>query len=226
MKILRIFYCYVLLLLLALLLIACTDDSNRVSNTDTSKDNLITSKAKESNDNEESSKADEKELELESAADTEEFVTEKPNKIYTETKDTHLNNANENGRVNPLAKYSSKEIEYARIWLQLGPNQEIDGLYIRHIPAGTPLNPDDETSVNYPENVTQLSGSRLVDGSVTYSSNGDGTINRYLAIPLRWDGVYPAGKKEYTNILKNKKRVKVDIGNNEKIIEIINKMNK
>ncbi|WP_289889940.1 hypothetical protein [Virgibacillus pantothenticus] len=45
---------------------------------------------------------------------------------------------------------------------------------VRHIPAGTPLNPDDETSVNYPEDVIQLVGSRLVDGS-TYSSNVDGT---------------------------------------------------
>ncbi|API92415.1 hypothetical protein KM914_11270 [Virgibacillus pantothenticus] len=66
-------------------------------------------------------------------------------------------------------------MEYARVWLQLGEIKDVDELNVRHIPAGTPLNPDDETSVNYPEDVIQLAGSRLVDGSVTYSSNGDGT---------------------------------------------------
>ncbi|WP_207667471.1 hypothetical protein [Clostridium sp. 1xD42-85] len=42
-------------------------------------------------------------------------------------------------------------MEYARVWLQLGEIKDGDELYVRHIPTGTPLNPDDETSVNYPE---------------------------------------------------------------------------
>lgn len=49
---------------------------------------------------------------------------------------------------------------------ELGPNQDIDELYITHINAGEPINPNDETSANYPEDVVHLSGSRLVDGSV------------------------------------------------------------
>src|SRR5690606_31259373 len=73
----------------------------------------------------------------------------------------------------PLDEYSHEQIEYARVWLQLGPNPDIDELNVLHIPAGTPLNPDDETSANYPEDVIQLAGSRLIDGSVTYSGNGD-----------------------------------------------------
>lgn len=87
---------------------------------------------------------------------------------------------------NVLAAYSSEKIEYARVWLQLGPNQEIDELNVRHIAAGEPINPNDDTSASYPENVTQLAGSRLVDGSVTYHGNGDGTIHVYN-VPLRWD---------------------------------------
>ncbi len=84
------------------------------------------------------------------------------------------------------ADYSPLQIEYARIWLQLGENQQIDELNVRRIPAGALVNPDDHTSARYPEDVTQLAGSRLVDGSVTYSSNGDGTIQVYN-VPLRWE---------------------------------------
>lgn len=119
-----------------------------------------------------------------------------------------------------LSQYSSKQIEYARIWLQLGPNQEIEELNVRYIPAGSPINPDDETSADYPEDVIQLAGSRLIDGSVTYSGNGDGTINLYN-VPLRWDGSYPAGVDFYTDIIDNTKLVYVDTGDDEKIIKLI-----
>ncbi|MFD1863071.1 hypothetical protein [Planococcus chinensis] len=119
-----------------------------------------------------------------------------------------------------LSQYSSEEIEYARVWLQFGPNQDIDGLYVKRIPAGTPLNPDDETSGTYPERVIQLAGSRLVDGSVTYSGNGDGTINVYN-VPLRWDGQYPAGEAFYTEIIENTELVPVDVGEDEEVVRLI-----
>ncbi|SEN94234.1 hypothetical protein SAMN05192533_12911 [Mesobacillus persicus] len=119
-----------------------------------------------------------------------------------------------------LSQYSSEQIEYARVWLQLGPNQELDELNVWHIAAGEPLNPDDETSATYREDVIQLAGSRLIDGSVTYSGNGDGTINVYN-VPLRWDGVYPAGEEFYTEIINNTKLVYVDPGDDKKIIELI-----
>src|SRR5690625_364415 len=51
----------------------------------------------------------------------------------------------------PLAAYSSEQIEYARIWLQLGPNQEIDELNIRQITASETVHSSDETNVKYPE---------------------------------------------------------------------------
>lgn len=122
-----------------------------------------------------------------------------------------------------LSQYSSEEIEYARVWLQLGPNQDIDGLYVKRIPAGTPLNPDDETSGTYSERVIQLAGSRLVDGSVTYSGNGDGTINVYN-VPLRWDGQYPAGEAFYTEIIENTELVPVDVGEDEEVVRLIELM--
>lgn len=119
-----------------------------------------------------------------------------------------------------LSQYSSEQIEYARVWLQLGPNQDIDGLYVRQIPAGTPLNPDDDTSAAYPEDVIQLAGSRLVDGSVTYSGNGDGTVNVYN-VPLRWDGKYPVGEEFYADIIGNTKLVSIDVGEDEDVIQLI-----
>lgn len=127
-----------------------------------------------------------------------------------------------------LSGYSSEKIEYARVWLQLGPNQEIDELNVRHISAGEPINPNDDTSASYPEDVVQLAGSRLVDGSVTYSSNGDGTIHVYN-VPLRWESSADVDKnfmKEYTEgIIKNTKVVDVDPGNDKEIVKLIDIMN-
>ena len=119
-----------------------------------------------------------------------------------------------------LASYSSEQIEYARVWLQLGPNQDIDGLYVKQIPAGTPLNPDDDTSAAYPEDVIQLAGSRLVDGVVTYSSNEDGTLNVYN-VPLRWDGEYPAGEEFYNELIDKTELVAIDVGEDEEVIRLI-----
>lgn len=137
--------------------------------------------------------------------------------IASENSDVNVDNDDSK---NLLSQYSSEQIEYARVWLQLGPNQEIDELNVRKISAGEPINPDDETSANYPEDVIQLAGSRLVDGSVTYSGNGDGTINVYN-VPLRWDGNYPAGEEFYNDIIENTKQVYIETGNDDKIIALI-----
>ncbi|AJD89656.1 hypothetical protein JMA_03390 [Jeotgalibacillus malaysiensis] len=120
-----------------------------------------------------------------------------------------------------LSQYSAQEIEYARVWLQLGPNQDIDGLYVEYIPSGTPLNPKDETSDAYPEDVIQLSGSRLVDGSITYSGNGDGTINVYN-VSKRWDGVYPVEDENfYTDIIEGTEAVYVETGDPDEVKALI-----
>ncbi len=146
-----------------------------------------------------------------------EISTAITNPVVSENSD--VNDDNEDSK-KLLSQYSSEQIEYARVWLQLGPNQEIDELNVRKISAGVPINPDDETSANYPEDVIQLAGSRLVDGSVTYSGNGDGTINVYN-VPLRWDGNYPAGEDFYKDIIENTKQVSIEPGNDEKIIALI-----
>ena len=137
----------------------------------------------------------------------------------TSSVNRELNGANEENK-EILSQYSNNQIEYAQVWLQLGQNQKIDELNILQIPAGTPLNPNDDTSAKYPEDVIQLSGSRLLDGSVTFSRNGDGTINVYN-VPLRWDGQYPAGENFYIDMIKNTKVVYVNPLRDEKIVELI-----
>lgn len=82
--------------------------------------------------------------------------------------------------------YSAQEIEYARVWLNFGANQEVDRVYYEILPAGTPIIPEIEGSAVYPEEVMRLEGSRQVDGAITYSGNGDGTINLYQ-VPYNWN---------------------------------------
>ncbi len=157
------------------------------------------------------------------------FNTNSP-KEQVDTVQKDSSNAKEKGH-SELSKYSSRQIEYARVWLQLGPNQEIDNLYVKQIPKGTLLNPNDDNSIKYPEDVVQLSGSRLVDGVVTYSSNGDGTINVYN-VPLRWYGGSPPPEdidkekvqEEMRNIINNTNKVYIDPNYEEKVIAVIKKI--
>lgn len=198
----KIFYLSVAILLLA----GCGGNANEESATDASEDNSISESAeKDTTEPEENVSTNEEEADQE-----DEVSIEK-----SDREDTTTDSDEES-----LSQYSNEQIEYARIWLQLGANQEIDGLYVQEIPAGTPLNADDETSAAYPEDVIQLAGSRLVDGSVTYSGNGDGTINVYN-VPLRWDGQYPAGEDFYKAIIENTELVAVDTGDDEEVIRLI-----
>ncbi|MFP7477504.1 hypothetical protein [Terribacillus saccharophilus] len=238
-------YSYAALSLLVLVLAGCASNTNGSSEED-SKENLTAASASvqqnvESegknqpgkSEDESESERETKESDSTESGDTADASQVKENiqsseitKTSEDTTDTYETEGD-----NLLAGYSAEEIEYARVWLQLGPNQQIDGLYIRHIPAGTALEPDYFPSVTYPEDVVQLSGSRIVDGSVTYSSNGDGTINVYnVPLPGRWYGgspTPPEGLDESTmtqeleDIITHTELVYVDPGNEEAVIKFI-----
>ncbi len=203
----------VALLILVGLLAGCGDNKN-----DSTSNSSEDSSAQESSD-ENTTETDE------SSSSSEEEKSDSTTE-ESENQDTESSSSENNTEENKdaLSQYSSQEIEYARVWLQLGPNQELDELNVHHIPAGTPLNPDDETSLTYPEDVIQLAGSRLVDGSVTYSGNGDGTINVYK-VPLRWDGQYPAGEEFYQELIDNTELVAIDTGDEEQVIKLIKLLN-
>ena len=194
-NIVKVFYFSAALALLA----GCSDDSTTEVSPDAGSDSAEVEEQVDVAETETDEEAQADEEESEEASEAEESTE-------TET--------------SPLDAYSSEEIEYARVWLELGANQDIDGLYVTEFEAGTPLNPDDETSAVYPVNVIQLAGSRLVDGSVTYSSNGDGTINRYN-VPLRWDGEYPAGTDFYNEFLAEAELISIPAGENDEVIRLI-----
>ena len=221
-KLSKILYFNVALFMLVGMLVGCAGNKNEAAATGSAEDNSVESTEENTSETDESastSKVEETDtndtssenllIMIRIAAHHLKIVVQ----IVSDKKDKET-----------LSQYSSKQIEYARVWLQLGANQDIDGLYVQHIPAGTPLNPDDETSASYPEDVILLVGGRLVDGSVTYSGNGDGTINVYN-VPSRWDGKYPAGEKFYIDIIENTKTVSVDTGDDEKIIALIKLLN-
>ncbi|GIN21638.1 hypothetical protein [Siminovitchia fordii] len=203
-KLINIFYCSVALFVFVPLLVGCSDGKNEESKTVPSENVSVSKSEKELDDMEEGNLTDKK---------------------IDESESTHTYNIEEE---DALSEYSSQEIEYARVWLQLGPNQEVDELNVSYIPAGEPINPDDDTSASYPEDVIQLAGSRLVDGAVTYSGNGDGTINVYN-VPLRWESPADVDNdfmKEYTEgILENTELVSIEPGDNEKIVELIGMLN-
>ncbi|MEZ3608258.1 hypothetical protein OB894_16470 [Bacillus subtilis] len=208
----KICYCNTALLLM-ILLAGCTDSKNGEAQQPSNQASAVQSDEKHT-EPEESTKI--RKDEAEPITESEESATKAANETSSAEEKSKEDNV--------LAAYSSEKIEYARVWLQLGPNQEIDELNVRHISAGEPINPNDDTSASYPEDVTQLAGSRLVDGSVT---NGDGTIHVYN-VPLRWDSADDVEKgvmREVTeNIIKNRKTVYVDTGDNEKIKRIIDIM--
>lgn len=224
----KYFYGSVLFLMLILLLAGCGGNTNEEAETDSEgntasqseEQNTDTEEAETNEDNSEATKSEPEASETEE--DTEEVSSE-------DTSNQDADSTSENEEEDPLSAYSAKQIEYARVWLELGPNQDIDELNVHHIPAGSLINPNDETSATYPEDVIQLAGSRLVDGSVTYSGNGDGTINVYN-VPLRWDSsdaeVDEDFMKEYTEkIIEETELVKIDPGNDEEVIKLIEIMN-
>jgi hypothetical protein len=126
----------------------------------------------------------------------------------------------------PLATYPSEKIEYARVWLEVIGNGDVEELNVRHISAGEQMNPYDDKSVAYPEDVIVLTGKASADGIVTYSGNGDGTINVY-DVPSHWPSSeqIEESMEEYTQgIVDDTKKISVDAGDEEEVVGLIGKI--
>lgn len=203
---------YMLLVSLSLLIVGCSNSVEEPENAIPSETATETEEVISSTEEEKTEEStEEKDTNNEATSEVETETTEK-----TETTDI-------------LAAYSTEEIEYARIWLQFGPNPEVEELYVEKIPAGTPINDLDEGSLEYPEDVVQLRGVRLVDGIVTYSSNGDGTINLYN-VPARWENPETYGndsevmEEETRKIIENTKTEYVNPGENTEVAEMADRL--
>lgn len=221
-----------ILLSTALLLMACSGYAEQDTNDDKIKGNQATEDQDNSEGNNDLNEEDVEKEESENISKSEESKSGNDNSNDTSSDESSDQNVENNASSTPsksedhvvLSQYSVGEIEYARVWLQLGVNQDLDQLHVEYISKGTPLNPDDETSIDYPEDVIQLSGTRLVDGVITYSGNGDGTINVYN-VPKRWDGKNPAGEDVYKKIIEDIVQESIDTGDDEKIEELIEILN-
>ncbi|MGW7862029.1 hypothetical protein [Staphylococcus xylosus] len=158
-------------LLLAIALSACNNEPTKENSNYNNQDENKT------NDDSEDSSKDNKKSNANNSTNEENQSAESD--TSEEKKDTYLNN------------FNSKEIEYARIWYQLRTsNYNVDTnipLYVKNIRRGSKVNPQAENSAVYKEDVTTISSSHRAIGSITYSSNGDGTINLYKKVPYKWE---------------------------------------
>lgn len=169
---------------LLVILVGCNSNSNSSSDTITSqsKDNETQNKNEETNtsdsgDNTESSKKQNKE--------------QNDNKNQEKNNDSNENQQSTDKNKSYLNNFNSEEIEYARVWYQLISTRNdlkgIRGVYVTEIPKGSKVNPQAQNSAVYKENVVKLEAPMRAGGSITYSSNGDGTINVYNNIPYKWE---------------------------------------
>ncbi|WP_202809298.1 hypothetical protein [Staphylococcus equorum] len=106
-----------------------------------------------------------------------------------------------------LEGFNAEEIEYARIWYQLRiSNYNVDAsmpIYVTKISKGSKVNPQSEESAVYKEDVTTLASSHRAIGSITYSSNGDGTINLYKNVPYKWESPQVSDYSKMGEVTKN-----------------------
>lgn len=169
---------------LLVILVGCNSNSNSSSDTITSqsKDNETQNKNEETNtsdsgDNTESSKKQNKE--------------QNDNKKQQKNNDSNENQQSTDKNKSYLNDFNSEEIEYARVWYQLiSTRNDLKGIrdvYVTEIPKGSKVNPQAQNSAVYKENVVKLEAPMRAGGSITYSSNGDGTINVYNNIPYKWE---------------------------------------
>lgn len=198
----------ILTITLSLILVGCNSDTSETSN-NTQSDNTDnqekTEEKNKDNANKEESKTNE---------DSNDDKTE-PNR---EDNDKHNTNKNDNNKSDSEGKqtknkkesylddYSAKEIEYARVWEQLGPMKNnmkgMDNLYVNEIPKGSKVNPQAKNSAVYKEDVVKLEAPMKAGGSVTYSSNGDGTINVYNNVPYNWESSQMSDYSKMDNLTK------------------------
>lgn len=201
-----------------------------------------------SNETPENNKTEEKSVSTDNTSNSDKDKSEnhndnnKQNEQQTEQQNTNKNsnerNQSDQGKNETtnedegiLNQYNNEEIEYARVWDQLGPmKNNMDGmntLYVKKLPKGSKVNPQAEDSAVYKEDVVKLEAPMRAGGSVTYSSNGDGTINVYKKVPYNWrDSSSDANMKEATTqaIEENVETVTVNQGDDQTIADLAGKI--
>lgn len=115
---------------MSFILIACSNDNDKSKIKSNQENSSIEEKQNnsEENDNQASEPDD-------TTAESEENKADS-NKFNDKASNNSSNTQAEEKKDSILSAYSSKEIEYARVWLQIVNNQDIAELRVQHISAG------------------------------------------------------------------------------------------
>lgn len=132
-----------------------------------------------------------------------------------------------------LNNFSSEKIEYARVWYQLiSTKNDLKGIrnvYVTKIPKGSKVNPQAQDSAVYKEDVVKLEAPMKAGGSVTYSSNGDGSINVYNNIPYKWESPQNSDYSQMDKITRkaiedNVETIYINPHDNKTVAKLANKV--
>lgn len=132
-----------------------------------------------------------------------------------------------------LNNFSSEKIEYARVWYQLiSTKNDLKGIrnvYVTKIPKGSKVNPQAQNSAVYKEDVVKLEAPMKAGGSVTYSSNGDGSINVYNSIPYKWESPQNSDYSQMDKITRkaiedNVETIYINPHDNKTVAKLANKV--
>lgn len=196
----------ILIVSLSVILVSCNNNDSEHHNDNNSSD----TNTSENKDNEASNEIDEKTNTSDSADNSE--SSNKQNKEKNDNKKQEKNNDSNKKQQSTdknksyLNNFNSKEIEYARVWYQLISTRNdlkgIKNVYVTEMPKGSKVNPQAKNSAIYKEKVVKLEAPMRAGGSVTYSSNGDGTINVYNNIPYKWENSQNSDYSQMNKITK------------------------
>ena len=190
----------ILIVSLSVILVSCNNNDSEHHNDNNSSD----TNTSENKDNEASNEIDEKTNTSDSADNSE--SSNKHNKKQEKNNDSNKKQQSTDKNKSYLNNFNSKEIEYARVWYQLISTRNdlkgIKNVYVTEIPKGSKVNPQAKNSAIYKEKVVKLEAPMRAGVSVTYSSNGDGTINVYNNIPYKWENSQNSDYSQMNKITK------------------------
>ncbi|WP_271399707.1 hypothetical protein P3T86_13880 (plasmid) [Staphylococcus nepalensis] len=189
-------------------------DNNSSSDTNTSENKENETNTSENRDTKNKKQSDNKGQEKKNNDSNESHQTTDKNKSY-------LNN------------FSTEKIEYARVWYQLiSTKNDLKGIrnvYVTKIPKGSKVNPQAQDSAVYKEDVVKLEAPMKAGGSVTYSSNGDGSINVYNSIPYKWESPQNSDYSQMDKITRkaiedNVETIYINPHDNKTVAKLANKV--
>src|SRR5699024_9526706 len=137
------------LLYLSVILTAC---GNIEKNSDDIEQNSNTNKQDEDNDQRKERKSTEQSEAKKDKSLTQDSTAENDKNTDSKAKKKNDNvskKKNDDNSTSYLTGLSASEIEYARVWHQLGMIKDVKNIYVKKYPKGSPVNENAEKSAKY-----------------------------------------------------------------------------